>query len=206
VAVLAATATAKAQQSPPAGQEEELIPLPTQNPPELAGEVRLSGVFPVADSPLCPSGSACIFDGGGGVGGRIERRWPSGYTLGLNYDAWFLDANGVYEITVVQMIGAGVRYLMLRDSMTHPFVGINVGALALGDSFKVAAVGGAAEARAGVEIELTETLALTVASAWRVFFTTEFSTNNGAQPRGEDGGPNVAATLQVGLAIMEGPS
>jgi hypothetical protein len=192
----------------PAGSSdkpEALIPSPDELPPVLAGDVHASGVFPVADDALCPADAECIFGGGGGLGGGIERRWPSGYAMGVGYDFWFLDANGVYEITVLQMVSLGVRYFFLPKLQSHPFIGGRIGGLVLGDTFKVDSVGAAAQLRAGVEIEITDTVAFSVASAWRLFFASAFTTPNDGVERAQGGGVSVAGTLQFGLSILEEP-
>jgi hypothetical protein len=197
-------ATPAMAQVDPAGVDGAPVPIPEprRRPPRLAGEVHLEAVVPVATAPLCPADAACILGAGAGVGGVVERRWWSGVSLGLAYDAWFLNGNGVYEVTVVQSLGALLRQQFLLENMAHPFVGVGVGGVLLGENFGASAAGLALEGHFGVEIEMSPALAVTITTVWRLFVTTSFRTPADGVRRVADQGPNLAATLRLGLVIL----
>lgn len=185
-----------------------VLPAPKEHPPVLVGEVHSSLVFPFVDDGLCPSTAdptVCVFGQGGGVGGSIERRWPTGVALSLGYDAWFLEGSGLWEISVLQSLSASLRYLFLQDRLFHPYVAAGVAGTLIGDTFEVAAFGGGVRGEVGAEIELTETIALRLGSVWYVFLTNEFVTDNDGVSRGGVGGLNAAAAIQAGLVILESP-
>lgn len=187
------------------GPPLELPPAPGEQAPILVGEVHAQSVFPIVDGPLCPADATCIFRAGGGVGARIERLLPTGLSLGILYDGWFLDGGGVYEIGVAHLLHFGARYQFLRERLLHPFVGASLGGLIFGDSFGADAIGGAAQLQGGVEIELTAHLALSLAMSWWVLTTTSFTTVQDGVERGRGAGLSVATALQLGLAIFQGP-
>lgn len=185
--------------------EGPLVPEPKKRPTMLAGEVHGSLVFPIADDPLCPSGADCIFGTGGGIGGRVERRWPTGIALSVVYEAWFHDSSSVWEVSTLQMIGAGLRYFFMEEIMWHPYVGVQGGLAIFGDTLKASGIGGAVEPIIGIEWELSQTLAFTFALAGRMFLTSSFTTENDGVERAADQGVNAALSLRFGLAIMESP-
>lgn len=185
------------------GAQKVPIPLPGERSAIFAGEVHLDGVFPILRKPLCPSGAACIFGLGAGVGGLFERRWLSGFSLGVGYDLWLLDSNGVYEVTAIQDLSANIRYRLLPRRRAHPFIGAAVGGLLLGGNLNVAAWGGSAEAVIGVELEMSDSLALVIATDWRLFMTSSFRTQNDGVERVRDQGVDFAAGLRLGVAILQ---
>lgn len=211
--LLTAVGTAAAQSPPPpaepepiAGEAFELPRAPEELDPLLAVEVHVAAVVPVTRKPLCPpEEERCVFRGGGGIGGSIERRWPLGLALGLGYDAWFLDSDNVYELGVMQMLSARLRYYFLRGSILHPFVAGGAGALIFGDTLRIATVGIAVEAVVGAEIELTETIALAAAVPWRFFTTSPFQTTRDRAERAREPGVNVALSFSVGLVVVTAP-
>lgn len=178
-------------------------PAPDNQSPRIAGEVHLDLAFALADSNICPSGGECVFNSGGGIGGALERRYPSGAAVGIGYDAWFLDGNGVYELATLQVLRGYVKYLLLHDRFMHPFFGVGVGGVLFGDSFRVESVGGALDFISGVELEVSPTLAVTTTLTWRLVMNTAFTTENDMFPRSQSPGVNVALGLQFGLVILE---
>jgi hypothetical protein len=179
------------------------IPEPSRRPPYFAGEVHVGAVFPLARAPLCPPDEACILGGGAGVGGTFERRWVSGVSLGVVYDAWILNGHSVYEATVIQNLAALLRHRFLLDRMTHPFLAAAIGGLLLGDSFRVDAVGLSVEGHFGVEIEMSRSLALTFSTVWRLFVTSAFQTASDRVDRVQDQGANLAVVFRLGLVIQQ---
>jgi hypothetical protein len=191
--------------SPAQAEQFELPRAPYERDPTLAFEVHLASVFPVASAPICPPSADCVLGGGAGMGGSLERRWPFGVAVALAYDAWFLDGNGVYELSVMQAVGAQVRYYALAELIVHPFAGAGLSALVFGDTFRVETAGIGLELSLGVEIELTESFGLIFAVPWRLFSTLPFTTTHDRVDRAQDGGGNAAAAFQLGLSVVETP-
>ena len=197
VTVFASSAAAEPFQLPP--PQDEL-------PVRLAGEVSLHVAFPFAQGSLCPEGSACILGSGAGIAGLLEWRFPRGLGVGVGYDAWFLDGNGVNELSTLQTLRATLRYRLLRDRQVHPYLGAALGALLFGDTFRVEAVGGAVDLLLGVEIELSASLAFTAGVLIRLLTTSAFRSNSDGVERAESFGPDGAAALTVGLVLLQGNS
>jgi hypothetical protein len=213
--VMVALATLSARsahaQEEPAPEPSRFTPPPSPElqEPVLGGEVHVIAAFPISREPLCPKAAApgddppeCIFSGGGGIGGSLERRWPRGLSIMLGYEVWFLDSNAVYELAVMQVVRAMVRWLFFDRSAVHPFVAFGLGAMLFGDTLSIAAVGGAVDLGLGVEIELTETFALTLMLPVRIFTTTEFVSPRDGTRRAQGGGFNSAVSLHIGLSIV----
>jgi len=127
---------------PVRAQEFDPPPPPSELPPTLAGEIHLGLVSPIRAGKLCPAHADCIFNGGGGIGGDLEWRYSRGLGIGVGYEGFFLDGNGVYELTVIQILRAILRYRMLLQSLAHPYVGVGAGVAIFGDKFHYAALGG----------------------------------------------------------------
>ncbi len=183
--------------------EFELPPPPSDHGTQLAGEARLDVVFPLAQGRLCPPGELCVFGGGGGVAGLLEWRYPSGLGLGVGYDAWFLDGNGVHELSTMQAVRFSVRRFFMKEREVHPFIGGAVGALLFGDTFRRNAFGGLVDLVVGFEVEISPTLAFTAGVMVRLFSTTEFESRSDGVIRGERFGVDGAAALQVGLVLLQ---
>ena len=197
VSLSASTAAAQDFQLPP--PEDEL-------PVRLAGEVNLQVVFPFAQDSLCPAGAACILGSGAGIGGLLEWRFPRGLGVGVGYDAWFLDGNGVNELSTFQALRVTLRYKMLRNRQVHPYLGAAIGGLILGDTFRAEAVGGIVDLLLGVEIELGTTLAFTTGVLVRLLTTSAFRSNSDGVERAQGFGVDGAAALTVGLVLLQGNS
>ena len=177
-------------------------PAPDTHDPTLLVAVHLGGIIPLEASDICPGDALCVLNGGGAVGVEIERRWPFGLGVSVGYDAWFVDSGGVFELGTVQIVRAAIRYVFGLEWVVHPSIHLGAGALVFGDTFLVSTVGGAVEAGAGAEIELTESVALTAAARAWVFTTTPFTTERDRTLRSEGLGLNAALQLDVGLVVL----
>lgn len=177
-------------------------PAPSKAQPRFAVEIH--GIFsgPLDNRSLCPTGVGCVLQGGGGLGGSFERRWPTGMGAFLAYDAWFLDSDSVYELGVQQALHGGFRYTMPTDTVFHPLFDLSAGVMAYGDTFQIATVGGLAEIFAGAEIELTETFGLRVGFGLRVFSHRRFRTERDQIVRGNQGFFAESLFVQIGLTVM----
>jgi len=177
-------------------------PAPESREAELNVALRLGMLAPLERADICPGDSLCVLGGGGSFGVEIERRWPMGVGISVAYHAWFVDSGGVFELGIVQIIRAGVGYAFLLESMVHPTLHVAAGALVFGDTFLVETVGGALDVGAGVEVELTDTVALDGGLSFWLFTTTPFTTGRDRTRRSEGLGLNLALQVTVGLTIL----
>ena len=200
---LASSAAAQStERTEDAATHVEPPPAPESHDPDLLVGIHLGAIIPLERADICPGDSLCVLGGGGVFGIEIERRWPMGIGVLVAYDAWFVDAGGVFELGIVQIVRAGVRYAFGPDWVVHPAIHLGVGALVFGDTFLVSTVGGAVELGASAEIELTESVALTAgADAW-LFTTSPFTTGRDRTMRSEGLGLNAALQINVGLTIV----
>jgi hypothetical protein len=179
-------------------------PPPEQRASLFGGELHIQVVLPVSDA-LCPRGESCLLNGGFGIGGTIERRWPFGGTLLLGYDLALLDASGIYEVSTLQTVRVGVKWVVPLNTLLKPYFEVAIGALLFGDTFGVATAGGALQLGVGGELELTETLALTGGLVFRGFTTGAFISTADLVSRGRDPGASLALLVQVGILFIDDP-
>ncbi|MCC6875476.1 MAG: hypothetical protein IT378_14305, partial [Sandaracinaceae bacterium] len=151
-------------------------PAPEAREPELLIGVHLGFVAPVVRSDICPGDTPCVLGGGAVVGAEVERRWAFGLGVLVGYDLWFVEAGGVFELGVVQLVRAGARYTFDTGTLVHPSVQIGAGALVFGDTFLISTVGGEVELGAGCEIELTDSVGLSLGARGWIFTTSPFTT------------------------------
>ena len=183
--------------------DDVAIPLPEERPALLAGTFEVGTLSTLSPGSFCPGAGACVLGGGVALGASVGRRWASGLGVALGYDLWLLDSGGVYEVLVVQSVSAAVRYVALPRVRVHPFVEGRVGALALGGSFRVGALGASMEPRLGLEFELTERIAVSGALGVRWMVATPFTTPNDGVLRGGSGPPGVSLAVSLGLVVLQ---
>lgn len=193
---------AEVEAQPRAERHVEPPPAPESRDPELNTELRLGAVWPLERTDICPGDSLCVLGAGGTFGIEIERRWSIGLGISLAYDAWFVDSGGVFELGVVQIVRAGLRYVFGTEWLVHPAVHIGGGALVFGDTLLISTVGGAINGGASAELELTESVALTAAAQLWFFTTSPFTTGRDRTPRSGGAGLNLALQASVGLTIQ----
>ena len=198
----AADAIVAGEESP--GLRLQPPPTPAQRGSLFAGELHIQAVLPLADA-LCPSGESCLLNGGFGIGGSVERRWTFGGALSLGYDLALLDAGGIYEVSTLQTIRVGVKWVVPLDRVLKPYLEIAIGALLFGDTFGLATAGGALQLGVGGELEVTASVSLTGGLVFRGFTTGAFISTSDRVPRGRDPGANLALLLQVGILFMNDP-
>lgn len=199
IALLVAAPAAAQAGDPPHVQAP---PAPDAREAELNAALHLGAVFPIERADICPGDSLCVLGSGGALGVEIERRWPFGIGISVAYDAWFVDSGGVFELGVVQVVRAAVRYTFLLEQMVHPSLHIGAGALIFGDTFLVETVGGALDLGVSAEIELTDSVVLTGGAAFWMFTTSPFTTGRDRTRRSEGLGLNMALSAHVGLTIL----
>lgn len=169
----------------------------------LGFEVHMGAMFPWRNRPLCPEGAACVFNGGGGIGGTLEKRWPAGMAIGFGYDAWFPNTKGIYDLGVMHGMRAQIRYLSARRSLVHPYIGGGVGANIFGDAVRVATVGWSLDVLLGLEVELSEVLGLQIGFPVRIFANDAFNTDRDRVER--PSGINVAQSIHLGVVVLQSP-
>lgn len=178
---------------------------PTELEPTIAAAVSTRIVRPIANDALCPPDTECIFGQGFAFGVALERRWESGPSVGFRYDAWFVDANTVYELGVLQAVQAFGRYAFVGGDAFSPYLFGSIGGAAFGDSFGIETVGLIVEAGFGVELELGSTTSLTCSVPTSFLLLSEFQTGVDAATRAS-GGIDIALALQVGFRFSQIPS
>lgn len=198
---------AQAQQAPAAegtSKKRRLLPppVPSEIPPRLGVEVHINAAGPVSNDSLCPEGASCVFGGGGGIGATVERRQPSGLGWFGGYDAWFLDSASVFELGVQQSIRLGVRFTMPNEVLVHPVMEFAIGAMGLGDTFRLSTVGALAQAMVGAELELNEHYSLVVGFLLRAFTATAFQSDRDEVRRANTGLISQAMAFQFGLSVL----
>jgi hypothetical protein len=180
----------------------EVPPAPTKATPLLAFDVHTGFSAPLNHRSLCPPDAGCVLQSGGGVGGSIERRWPSGFGVMGAYELWFLDTDSVYELGVEQILRGGLRYTMPSENIFHAMFELTAGFLTYGDTFAVATAGVTIQALLGAEIELTDSVGLRVGLGVRVFSHSEFRTERDDVLRGNNGLFSESLYLEVGLTFL----
>lgn len=203
-ALLLTAPPAGAQDAPPTIAPARLTPPPSpqSREPELLVDVHLGAVLPLARTDICPGDALCVMGGGAVVGVEVERRWPFGLGVLVGYDAWFVESGGVFELGVVQIVRAGVKYVFGDDWVIHPAIQIGAGALVFGDTFLPSTVGGAVDLGISAELELTESVAFTFGAQGWFFTTSPFTTSRDRTARSENLGLNASLQFNVGLSIL----
>ncbi len=180
----------------------EIPPAPRDAAPRHTLEFHSSFSTSLHNVSLCPPGQGCVFQGGGGLGASVERRWPDGFGAFGGYDVWFLDSDSVYELGVQQSWRAGGRYTMPTDLVLHPLFELSLGGMGYGDTFRIATVGVMLQGFGGCEIELSERFGLLLGVGLRAFSHRRFRTQRDGVVRGRDGLFSESLFLQAGLTVM----
>lgn len=180
----------------------ELPPPPNERPTVRAAEVYVGFVVPYSNRSMCPSGSECVMGSGGQLGFSYEWRRRHGLALGIGYDLSILGGGTLWSAGTMQNVSFSGRYLFLPTRAIHPFIGFGVGGLLFGNLFSVSTAGGSADARFGVELEVTDSLAVTLAVNTRAIVTAPFTTSTDGVQRARHGEPNVLGAFQVGLVLV----
>ncbi len=179
-------------------------PPPAQRATSDGGELHVQLVLPLAPA-LCPRDGGCLLNGGFGIGGSLERRWAFGVALLLGYDLALLDAEGIFEVSTLQTLRVGARWVVPLDTVLQPYAEFGVGAVLFGDSFGVATAGAALQLGVGGELELTPRMALVGGLVFRGFTTGAFSARADGEPGPRDPGANFALLVQVGILLLDDP-
>ncbi|MDW8361695.1 MAG: hypothetical protein RMK74_04790 [Myxococcales bacterium] len=173
--------------------------------PWLALEVRVGMTGPLLTEGACPPPAPCVLGGGGTLGATVDRQGGDGWSLGITYEAAFLDSQGVYELGLAQRLLFRVRRLAWPHLRSHPWVGAAAGPMFLGDGFTVATVGGVLRAMGGVDVEISEAMMVSVALWSEALSLAPFSTSADRTARARTLHLDVVAGLDVGISIVTSP-
>jgi len=198
-----AVAPAVAPEEAPATRP--LRPPAEREPPYWGGWAHLDFVIPMLRGSTCPDDAACVLEGGTGIDLGIERRFPAGLSVGIGYAAYFMDGGGVFEIGVLQFLGARLRYGGLQDRRIHPYVVGGANLVTFGETFDLQTVGAGIDVELGVDVELDPAVRLRFSAPTRWFVLTAFTTSNDGVRRADGFGIEAVLALRVGLVILEVP-
>lgn len=159
-------------------------------------------VLPVADKPLCPSGSECLFGAGAAIGIPFSYRWKRGTGLGFGYEFWIQNSDGVYDAAVTQAFTVLVRQTFLSDRSLRPLLRVRGGFVLLGPTFQVDTVGATAEIAFGGETDINRKTVFTFLLGGQVLSTRAFTTSADGVRRGEGNGINAALLFRVGITYL----
>ncbi|MEZ4256548.1 MAG: hypothetical protein R3A78_12705 [Polyangiales bacterium] len=182
----------------------ELPPALGERDPIWAFLVNVGWFVPFERDSICPANADCIYNGGLNVRLGVERRWASGLSFGVGYDASVVDSQTVYELGVLQALTVVGKYVFFDETNVHPFLSLGAGPALFGDTFTADTYGGVVDVTGGVELELTHAFRLVVAIPWRILVLREFTTAQDDVRRSTSGG-NTAFAVEVGAVILEGP-
>ncbi len=178
------------------------VPVPERQGTVVWGELHAGLVVPVDKSSLCPAGERCIFGVGADIGGLIGAQWKHGIGLGLSYDMWFLDSDGVYEVATLQSIRGAFQFRLLPRRRSHPVFRFDGGLALLGNRFRVDALGGIGSGSVGVEIETKLRAVVDLLVGVHILGTETFVTKSDGVLRGAGSGVDVALLFQLGYAFV----
>jgi hypothetical protein len=182
----------------------EVYPAEAQDP-SFALEVHGAVVLPFERAVVCPAAGECVLGTGFGAGGYFLGRLPEGLSLLAGYEVWLLDGGGVYEVSAIHSLRVGVRWILDPSARVQPFLQGTLGGLLLTDPAQASTAGGLVTVGAGLEVELTESVALSFCGALDLFSLAPFATRDGLV-RGRDFGVNVGLEVQAGVVIQLGTS
>jgi hypothetical protein len=172
--------------------------------PAWGWELHAGTFIPLTEGSLCPEGSKCMFQSGGGIGGSGEYRWPFGLALAATYDIWFLEGGGVYELGIFQQLGAALRYYFMQSHRLHPYIGFGATGILFGDAARLGTGGVGVQGLFGVELELSSVLALTACVRLHAFLLDSFVTPRDRTHRGDWGEVYQAMSIQIGIRGLGG--
>lgn len=195
LAVLAAPATASADglNVYPAEEQDAVYAL----------EVHGAAILPLEQSTVCPAGSDCVLGTGFGIGGFFLRRSPDGIGLLAGYEVWLLDGGGVYEISALHSVRLGVRWSLDVSQRAQPFLQATLGGLLLTDPGQATTAGGIVTVGGGTEVELTDTVSVSLGAELTFLSVAPFSTRDGTL-RARDFGVNVGLEIHGGVVVLLG--
>ncbi len=167
-------------------------------------DVHGAAIVPLVDVQICPPGAQCVLGPGVGLGASVELRFPDRFAIIGAYDFGLVDSDSVYEIGALHAVRGGFRYVIDDASRVHPYLDVLGGFIAFGDTSTVATAGGVVCGGVGLELELSESVAITgSASAWLLLMA-PFTARDRvlrASPTGAD----LVLQITLGVSVAVGP-
>jgi len=179
-----------------------LPPSPDDLAPFLVGIVEGIILGGVHRPSLCPNGEHCVLNTGGGLGARMEWRFPKRVSTGFGVELLLIDGSSLYEISTMQTLRYTIRVLGLRERRVHPLLDAAVGVALFGDSFTVDTFGGFLDLRGGIEVELNQQLAVDFGFGVRALTFAPYETALDGAERGGSFGLDLALGFHLGFVIM----
>jgi hypothetical protein len=183
----------------------DLPPPRSELPPLIVGVIEGGVQGALHNRPFCPAGEGCVLRTGGGIGVRVEWRFPSLISTGVGLDYSFFDGDGLYEVGTLATLRYTIRALFLPLAKYHPLLDFGLGLAAFGDTFTVDTLGGALDFRGGVEIEVSPSMAVDLALGARLLGVAPYTTEADGVRRGDPFGPSVMIGVHVGLVLLPQP-
>jgi hypothetical protein len=172
LAFTASPAQADDSSSASIGVRESSLPLstaPGQSYVQFGVAFTIEGV--ASPGPICHASNApCILGSGGGIVARAGWRPQDNLYIGGGYEFSKQDPNNLYRLGILQQARAELRRYFPTGLRTNPFVLGAAGLAAYGDEWTVDTWGVTAALGVGIEVELTATLHLAVAVAYRPLY------------------------------------
>lgn len=160
---LALTVIVSRAEARPRDAEPSFLPPAPEDRRAVRGvETRFLLPIPAYVRPLCPRGSDCILGVGGGLGVVVERRFQSGFSLGVSYELQLMSAEAVYELTTMQAVGFRAQWTMQPERSAHATLALQAGATTLDDILRPRTVGVFGAVGVGAELEMSQNLAFTI--------------------------------------------
>ncbi len=156
--------------------------------------------------PMCRASSApCILGSGGGIVARAGWRPMENLYIGGGYEFSKQDPNNLYRLGILQQARAELRRYFPTGLRTNPFVMAGAGLAAYGDEWTIDTWGVTAAIGGGIELELSATLHLALALAYRPLYLRAWL-DSSATPR--DAGVAHLIGIEVALEAQDriGPS
>lgn len=196
--VLAASAVAQAQAAEFAG-----VPSPEDDVPYGAYGISVGARIVAASGSLCPDreGVTCVLGTGGGFALRASRRWPTGLGIEGGYEVFAHNTGDLYDPGLVQALFASARAEVATAGRVRPFGRAGIVLAALGDSFAPDTAGAGLDVAGGLEVELSQVLAISVAGTTRALWFLPFETQDGVG-RSDGGVPTLLLGIEVGLVLF----
>jgi hypothetical protein len=218
----AAEPSAAPPPAPPTNPATDRPPSPTDDPAGHAGSTRFAqdlekgapppsnivyfqyGVAFVTEQilspgPICDNPSrACILGAGGGIVVRGGWRSKGPLYIGGAYELTKQDPNKLYRIALLQQARAEMRYYFMTARVTEPYLGASLGVAGYGNEWQIDTWGPAGSLGAGVEYQISRSIVVGLAFAYRLLYLSRFTDTSGAARD-----PGVAQLLGLDLVLEQ---
>jgi hypothetical protein len=175
-AALATAATARADEAAAVTAEPEAIPPPA--PPRRA-YIQYGVAFTAEGvahaGPVCgDSSTPCILGSGGGIDISVGWRPREDTYLGGAYEFSKQDANKLFRLAILQQARLELRHYFPTGKSIEPFLVGALGVAAYGNEWALSTWGPSATVGAGLELELSAGVLLSMSLAYRPIYFRSF--------------------------------